>query len=155
MRTPPSCSRGAGGPLLAAGCCCRKRENPLVPRALHTPHHQITHSHSQSVMLVMRWGSSTRSRSSRRSSSLDLRDSLIAPPARSDKCPSWNCLKCASGAGPDRASERAYLPLWELSSGTPREKRRLGYDVIRPAANQKTARYTNCSATYNHFRSPF
>lgn len=143
MRTPPSCSRGAGG-RSGCCCCCRKRESPRAHT--HHQHHQITHS--QSVMLVMRWGSSTRSRSSRRSSSLDLRDSLIAAPAgRSDKCPSWNCLKCASSAGPEGAGERAYLPLWELSSGTPREKRRLGYDVIRPAANQKMARYRNQNAT--------
>jgi hypothetical protein len=145
MRTPPSCSSRRAGAVGSA-----RIPSSLVHCTYTHHHHQITHSHSQSVMLVMRWGSSTRSRSSRRSSSLDLRDSLIAPPTRSDKkCPSWNCLKCASGAGPDRAAERAYLPLWELSSGTPREKRRLGYDVIRPAANQKTARYRNCSATYN------
>ncbi|CAB3386436.1 Hypothetical predicted protein [Cloeon dipterum] len=91
-------------------------------------------------MLVMRWGSSRRrsAAASRRSSSLDMRDSLLQQPPRPEKkCPSWNCLKCTSSA--DRPSERVYLPLWELSS-TPREKRRMGYDVIRPATTQKTAR---------------
>ncbi|XP_065347061.1 uncharacterized protein kmr isoform X3 [Cloeon dipterum] len=90
-------------------------------------------------MLVMRWGSSRRrsAAASRRSSSLDMRDSLLQQPPRPEKkCPSWNCLKCTSSA--DMPSERVYLPLWELSS-TPREKRRMGYDVIRPATTQKTA----------------
>lgn len=85
----------------------------------------------------MRWSTRRRSRSSPEHHPNNPITTTGAP-SNSDnkinKSNGWNCLSCGTSNSDDSNNRRRmYEPLSEF---TPRDKRRLGYDVIRPATQR-------------------